>query len=345
MNAVLESPAVPTPEPLYQLVMGFTGTRTLLAAHRLGLFEALAANDQTAADLAQDRHWSFESTEMLLDACTALGLCTKTADRYALTPMVRTYLLRQGPAYLGHFFDHFNDHMIPAWFFLEDLIRTGEPQMHRVRGQKDDHFFQALDRSSDDLNTFMRTMEEHSLLEGAALAATYDFSPHRLLLDVAGGTGAMSVAVLQRYPHLRARIVERPSACPIAEEAIRLHGLAARIDVQPGDMFQRLPEGADVLLLSGTLHNWGPAQALAILRQCHRALPVGGTLLINEQVLEEEKSRSPLGPLCSLNMMVLMGGREYSLSEYRTMLETAGFILKEVRPTGGIRQILVAERL
>jgi hypothetical protein len=346
MNATLEKTETPlSPEPLYQLVMGFTFTRTLLAAHRLGLFELLADREMTAAEIVDAKGFSLPSTEMLLDACVSLKLCTKTVGRYTATPMIQHFLTRQGSGYLGHFFDHFNDHMVPAWFYLEDTIRTGEPQMHRVRGDKNDHFFQAMDRSSQDLNTFMQTMEEHSLLEGGALAHAYDFSPHNVLLDVAGGTGAMSVSILRRYPHMKAIVLERPTACDSAIQAIESHGFSDRIRVQPGDMFKStLTTEADVLLLSGTLHNWGPKEAQAILTQCSTALARGATLLISEQILDEEKAASPLGPLCSLNMMVLMGGREYSQSEYKAMLDHAHFDLEVVRPTGGLRQLLIARR-
>jgi hypothetical protein len=99
------------------------------------------------------------------------------------------------------------------------------------------------------------------------------------------------------------------------------------------------------MLLSGILHNWSPDKAKAILRRCAAALPTGGTLLISEQVLSESKTEPLPAVLASLNMLLVMdGGREYSRSEYEAFLSETGFRLMELRPTGGIRQLLIARR-
>src|SRR5258708_23538253 len=154
----------------------------------------------------------------------------------------------------------------------------------------------------------------------------------------------MSAAIVKRYPNVRAVVLERPSAAEVAQRILRGRGLSDRMQVQAGDMFKDpLPTGADVALLSGTLHNWGPPQAQAILLQCRQALMPGAKLLISEQVLDEAAD-SPIGPLCSLNMMVLMGGREYSKAEYVSMLSAADFELEEIRPTDSVRQLLIAKR-
>jgi precorrin-6B methylase 2 len=348
MIETLEKPEIEiSPEPIYQMALGFAATKTLLAAHRLGLFASLAAGPKSAQNLAQERSLSTESTEMLLNACVALKLCIKTDGVYAASPVVQRYLTPGRRGYLGGFLDHFNDHMYPAWFYLEQAVQSGSAQIQRVLGETNDHFFQAIDRRTQDLETFMLTMEEHSLLEGEALARSYDFSPHLELLDVGAGTGAMTVSILKRYPHLRAILFDRPPVCEIAARNLRQHGMADRVGLQSGDFFRDLlPDTADVLLLSGILHNWSPANAESILRQCHRAMKPGTTLLISEQILNEQKTAPPLTTLCSLNMLVMMGGaREYSGAEFEKMLSATGFDRVAIKPTGGFRQLLVARRL
>jgi precorrin-6B methylase 2 len=229
---------------------------------------------------------------------------------------------------------------------LEDAVRTGHAQIQRVVGKEKDHFFQAMDRNKDHLETFMATMDEHSLLEGEALASAYDFSSHRELLDVGGGTGAMSVAILRRYPHLRATVFDRPPVCEIAQRVIREQGMADRISTRAGDFFvDALPAAADITLLSGILHNWSPSKVRVILRQCAKALPSGKTLLISEQILSDTKTEPLAAVMASLNMLVMMDeGQEYSRSEFETFLSETGFRLEEVRPTGAVRQLLVVRR-
>jgi precorrin-6B methylase 2 len=335
-----------SPQPLYQLATGFAITKTLLVAHRLGLFEAIGTMFKTAQEVSAQAKLPIRTTEMLLDACVSLKICSKEGDRYTNGLLVQRYLLASQPGYLGRFFDHFNDHMYPAWQYLEDAVRTGHAQIQRVVGKEKDHFFQAMDRNKDHLETFMATMDEHSLLEGEALASAYDFSSHRELLDVGGGTGAMSVAILRRYPHLRATVFDRPPVCEIAQRVIREQGMADRISTRAGDFFvDALPAAADITLLSGILHNWSPSKVRVILRQCAKALPSGKTLLISEQILSDTKTEPLAAVMASLNMLVMMDeGQEYSRSEFETFLSETGFRLEEVRPTGAVRQLLVVRR-
>jgi predicted O-methyltransferase YrrM len=347
MLNTLEKPEVAAnPLPLYEMAMGFAVAKTLLAAHRLGIFESLKMGSKTAAGVASEQGLSTGGAEELLDACSALRLCRKTGDRYANSPLVENFLLKGKPQYLGSFMDHFNDHMYPTWFYLEDGIRSGHAQIQRVIGEGNDHFFQAIDHREEDLETFMLTMHEHSLLEGRALAAAYDFSTHREMLDVGGGTGAMTLAILEAAPHLRGTVFDRPPVCKIAERKIREAGQEDRIRVCAGSFFtDALPSGADLLLLSGILHNWSPANASAILKRCAEALSPGGTLLISDQILNDDRTGPVAAVLCSLNMLLMMdGGREYSQSELRALLVGAGFDLVEIRSTGSVRQLLVARR-
>lgn len=341
-----ESKVDVNPNPIYEMAMGFAATKALLAAQRLGFFEALSGHERTAAQVAEEKGYPARTTELLLDTCVALGLCRKMGARYANLEIAERYLIPGRRGYLGRFLDHFNDLMYPGWLHLEEAVRTGHAQIQKVVGEPKDNFFQAIDRQMQHLRTFMQTMEEHSLLEGEALAGAYDFSTHRVLLDVAGGTGAMSVAIGEKNPHLRFIVFDRPPVIEMANESIRAHGMSDRFQTVSGDMFQdALPKGADIALLSAILHNWSPTNAQAILKKIHEALPSGGTLLISEQVLEDRKTGPLAGLLCSLNMLVMMeGAQEYSRAELESFLSEAGFDLLEVRPTGSVRKLLITRR-
>jgi 3-hydroxy-5-methyl-1-naphthoate 3-O-methyltransferase len=348
MVEVLEKQDVEVgPGLLYSLAMGFASTKTLLVAQRLGLFAALGTSEKTAEEIAQDRGLPSRTTEMLLDACVSIKVCTKKDGRYANAPVAERYLIPGHRNYLGRFLDHFNDLMYPTWAYLEDAVKTGHSQVQRVVGEPTDNYFQAIDRQMEHLRTFMATMEEHSLLEGESLAKAYDFSKHKVLLDVGGGTGSMSVSILEQHPHMKAVVFDRPPVCELAKETIQRFGMTDRIQTEAGDFFKTpLPTGADVALLSTILHNWSPSNAQAILRQIYKALPPGGILLISEQVLNQDKTEPLFASLCSLNMLVMMeGAQEYSQSEFETFLSNTGFRLLETKNTpGGFRQLLVALR-
>jgi hypothetical protein len=111
-----------------------------------------------------------------------------------------------------------------------------------------------------------------------------------------------------------------------------LHGpLAARCQVIAGDFFDSVPELGDAYLLRSVIHDWNDQKSLTILRNCRRAMQPGRTLLVLEQLLE----RGSQAELLDLHMMVLTGGRERSLDEYRALLQAAGFETARVIYTAG----------
>ena len=98
--------------------------------------------------------------------------------------------------------------------------------------------------------------------------------------------------------------------------------------------------------LSETLRNDYPesVRALAVLSNCRRAIPSDGTLLLIEWVLQPP-NEPDLGKFTDLNMLVMLGGRERTESEFRTLLQRAGFTLTRVIPTTGPHSIVESKPL
>jgi hypothetical protein len=112
--------------------------------------------------------------------------------------------------------------------------------------------------------------------------------------------------------------------------------LSERCEVIAGDMFDAVPEGGDVYVLSRVIHDWDDAESIAILKNCHRAMKSGSKLLLIERVIPNRIEPSPLNQsilLSDLHMMVMTGGRERTEAEYRALFEAAGFALTRVVPT------------
>jgi len=109
---------------------------------------------------------------------------------------------------------------------------------------------------------------------------------------------------------------------------------ADRISVESGDFFtDRLPV-ADLYAVGRILHDWNEAKIGTLLQKIHAALPEGGALLVAESVLDEDGTGPVSTQMQSLNMLVCTEGRERSESEYRELLERAGFAGVECRRTG-----------
>ncbi len=160
------------------------------------------------------------------------------------------------------------------------------------------------------------------------------------MLDVGGGSGAYSIAFAGANPELRADILDLPTVAPIAQRHIARAGLSERVKTREGDLRKDdYGSGYNLVFLSAICHMLGPDENLAVLGKCHTALAKGGRVVIQDFILENDKTAPLNAALFSLNMLVgTERGSSYSEKEYSGWLRDAGFSeVRRVRlpgPTG-----------
>jgi len=149
----------------------------------------------------------------------------------------------------------------------------------------------------------------------------------RRMLDVGGGSGAYSIAFARANLALRADILDLSSVEPIARRHIQEAGVADRVHVRPGDLRSGpLGEGYDLVFVSAICHMLSPDENLDLLRRCHQALAPGGRVVIQDFILEPDKTAPRFAALFALNMLVgTRAGASYSEPEYSAWLAEAGF--------------------
>lgn len=152
--------------------------------------------------------------------------------------------------------------------------------------------------------------------------AALEWRDGEVVVDVGGGNGALLAALIERRPELRGIVLDLPET--VRDEA----ALGDRIRFVAGSFFESVPEG-DAYVLSGILHDWPDEDAARILRTIRAAAPQHARLLINESVIEP--GNDPQGAKwLDLLMLVLAGGRERDETQWRALLEGAGFNLESL---------------
>ncbi|HSU55102.1 MAG TPA: methyltransferase, partial [Candidatus Dormibacteraeota bacterium] len=188
---------------------------------------------------------------------------------------------------------------------------------------------------------FSETMVGFHGAEPAAVAAAYDFSKLKTIVDVGGATGHLLTTVLAHAPAARGILFDLPHVLRDAPAVIQSRGLTDRVTLDPGSFFDRVPARADAYLLSHIIHDWSEAQCLTILGHCRRAINSEGRLLLIEMVLPCDNTPHP-GKILDMVMMVGPGGQERTEQEYSTLLAKAGFRMTRVIPTESAVSIIEA---
>jgi SAM-dependent methyltransferase len=175
----------------------------------------------------------------------------------------------------------------------------------------------------------------------AAIAAAYDFTGARLIVDVGGGSGETLRRILALHPAVRGIVFDRTDVvAAIPPEALA----GGRIEPQGGSFFDGVPAGGDLYLLVRVLHDWPDGDAVRLLRSCRSAIGPEARLLVVEGLIEPDPSLGrPTEYLTDMQMMAMFGtARERTKAEFGRLLAEAGFELTRTIATGSPVTILEA---
>ena len=136
-------------------------------------------------------------------------------------------------------------------------------------------------------------------------------------------------------------LFDRPHVVRDAPALLKARGVEARVTIEPGDFFERVPAGGDAYLLSHIIHDWNEEQCLTILGHCRNAMKPDGRLLIVETVLPPGDTPHQ-GKVQDMVMLVVPGGQERTEAEYAALLGKAGFRLTRVVPTESVVSVVEA---
>ena len=331
-DPVTVTDAQPTPEAIMRLAAGFMAAKHLFAANELGVFEALADSPATLDALAARTGLTRRAARISADAMVALGLLERRGDIYENGPAAAHFLAGVTPADLRPLLRFWDSISYPTWQGLTEALGSGPSR-------------QVFDL--DDAQQEIVSAGIEAVLAGPAhaLAAVVDFSAHRSLLDVGGGTGSWSIAAVRRHPSLRATVLDLPVTADIARRNVAGAGLTDRISVHAGDaMVDRLPTGHDVFLVANLVHYWSPKDNLGLLRRVRDAAGPGGRLLLADFWTDPTHTEPLFAALMAGEFAVhLRDGDVYSVDEVREWLPDTGWRFVEHRPLTGPQSVIVAD--
>lgn len=235
--------------------------------------------------------------------------------RFALNEPAQS--LREEGVCIGLDLDSFGGRMANAWSTLLSAVRTGRPAYHEAFGRG---FWEDLDAHPEIAASFDRLMgpEGHGMPDPHVLLNEPDWQDIRTVVDVGGGSGALLSEVLRAYPGTRGTVVDGERAVAQSPAIFRAAGVEDRSSAVAQSFFDPLPAGADLYLLKSVLSNWPDPEALSILKRCAEAARPSGRVVLLNGVTPDE-SPSP-----DLLMLVLVGGKDRTLSEFRGLAREAG---------------------
>jgi hypothetical protein len=325
-----------------QLARGFQVSAAICAAVRLGIPDLIADAPRTSAELGAATGTFGPALARLLRTLAAFGLVSEIGEAGFVLKEAATTLRADHPLsirpmvlFLG------SQNVWETWGMLVDCVKTGVPATGLLTGVADPNAYR--DRHPEAAALFHHAMTARVKPIAEALVTAYDFSSVSSVVDIGGGHGQLVIRLLLRYPLLRGVVFDLPVVVGQARKACALAGVADRCDVIGGSMFDGVPPGADVYLMSSIIHDWPDAKAVEVLRKVRDAMTREARLLVVDHLLPQPGEVSvdaQAQVLDDLTMLVRTGGRGRRESEFGELFAAAGLRVTRVAPLGFGRSIV-----
>lgn len=308
---------IESPKELLELAIGYQRSQVLFTFVELEIPELLIEVSLTAKELAGKFRIDPLAMERFLNACVSIGLLEKHKVHFKNSKMSEHFLVKGKSFYLGGQMCRYRERSFPQWENLTEHLKSWS-------------YGENADETPEDEDQNAEAMaEQHNLalMHGLALAESFDLSQYKHLLDVGGGTGAMSIGLCEKYKKLSATIFDLPENIKKADEFIFKSNAKDRIKTIGGDITKdELPEDFDGALLANLLAVFDAKTNLKLFKRIYEKLPEGGAILISGWVLDENRLSPEISVLfCLEDICWKSPDVERNFEVYKDWLKKAGF--------------------
>jgi 2-polyprenyl-3-methyl-5-hydroxy-6-metoxy-1,4-benzoquinol methylase len=309
-----------SPERIYQFAWGYSAPLILEAGIRNRVFDVLDEGPKAVAQVAAATGASKRGLTILMNALVGFEFLSKDAEqRYALTPESATFLVSNKPSFQGGIIKHCSEQLIPKWLQLNQIVATGAPAQ-KANSQEGGEFFESFVA-----DIFPMSYQAAQVAAGA-LGIENSTDPVKVL-DIGTGSGVWGIAMAQKSPKVTVTAVDWPNVFNVTRKMTQKFGVADRFQYVAGDLAEAdFGSGYNVATIGHILHGEGPERSQHLLRKVSNALGPGGTVVIAEYLVNQERTSPLNGLIFAVNMLVnTEKGDTFSFEEIRGWLEAAGF--------------------
>lgn len=308
---------IESPNELLELAIGYQKSQVLFSFVEMEIPKILNEKNLSAKQLAEKLSIETIAMERFLNACVVAGLLEQENGSYKNTSLVEYFLVKGSEFYLGGQIKRYQNRSYPMWENLTEKLKTWK--YGEINSETPDEEDQGADSMTEQHNL--------ALLHGYALAKAFDFSKHKRVLDLGGGTGAMSIGLCESSENLRVAVFDLPENVEKATEFISKSNLQNRIETVGGDITKdELPEDFDIALLANLVSVFDVKTNKRLLADIYKKLPENGVCIVSGWILDENRLSPEVSVLfCLEDICWQSPDVERNFDVYRSWLEEAGF--------------------
>jgi predicted transcriptional regulator len=330
-----------TAEEVSQIAFGFMASKALFAGLHIDVFTLLDRNPGTAAEIAAETNVPENRIVTVLTALRSIGLIDLNDSVYTNAPAASTFLSRESKHDFGDYLRYQIDRQM--YPFLTQLNEVVDGTLDPSAVDSYQHWMSDPEQAS----IYSNAQHAGSLGPGRTLARIADLSDARTLLDVGGGTGAMSIRLLEANPDLVATIIDFPNVSEIGWGFVSEAGMTDRIRYIPGNALKaEWPKEQGAILMSYLLSGIPEDEIPRVIERAFECLTVGGHLILHDFMVEDDRSGPHLAALWQLQHMAFTPeARSVTPGWLKERMSALGFVdIREEEVVPGMTRAIFAQK-
>jgi len=322
----LPNKMTPPPMRLMQIGSLFWQSRALYVAARLDIASVLSDQTLTVEELAEKCVCNADSLYRLLRMLISMGVFAEPEPGKIANNDMSNYLDRgHAQCVRAMILMHNSPQLTRAWTeSLEEGVKSGEIPFRLQFGSE---LFSHMETDHEFAELFASAMDTTDALIGGGFLTDFDWGRYDRLIDVGGSKGGKAIAILERFPTLRAVVFDHPQ---VIEQARAYwqgkvdDSVLERIEFVGGDAREGVPAAGerDVYFLCAVFHGLSDADSVAILKNLH-ASPRSDVAIFD--AVMAEKGENLMITSFDMQMLISTEGRERTAKQWQALFDATGY--------------------
>ena len=278
---------------IYELIQSSYSLHAIYVLTKIGAFDLIEESPQSLNQISKFFGIDTSFFKSLLSLSVALRFIRIRDDRYYITRRGRTLTKRNG-SWLRYYLLVWGQQLNPAFNNLQKQLQSGENAFQLFHGNLIWDFYKIDPLQNDVFVEFQNRVTKQ--VHVALISELINIDDSKNFVDVAGGIGSLTCALISKYEYLKATICDQPSNAAKAIANIKAQGLIDSCDFVGVNIFDSIPFGHDLYLIKHVLHDWDDANAISILTSISNAMRPDSRLIIIEGVSDREFAEGFINP-------------------------------------------------
>lgn len=303
-----------TPDELKNKITAFQESRIILTAYELNIFEVIAKNELSSIQIAEKLQTHPRATDRLLNSLCTIGLLEKNNHLFKNTAISLQYFTANSSEYISGLMHTVN--LWNNWSKLTEAVKIGKSPLNA----------EIAEQNTEWLKAFIAAMHDRGKIQAPKVAKLLDLSNVNTILDIGGGSAAFTIGLAQAKKTAQCYVFDLPEVTPITQKYIKESNLENQIFTINGNYNQDdIPGKYDLIFISAVIHINNFEQNQQLIKKCSNALNSGGQIVIQDFIIDENRTTPKRAVYFALNMLVgTESGDTYTESEVNKWYAEAG---------------------